>query len=411
MLGRYVIFASSLMACSTQPQQNDSRTEGEPQVVEQGETQVVEQGEPQIAAQEATRLSVGPQQFSSSSTCTPKFSSYAGGIFGNWMGADAAYSVRLPSGKSLWFFGDTFMKFGNMANRHDSSLIGNTVAVSNCINGQFKITYNWWLTGTTFNPFFKHNIAGRRYWPAKPWLVDNRLFVPLLDVKHITTGFGFQIVGADVAIIDNPEDMPDRWRISYRALTSHNDVNMGQGVFQNANYVYLLNGVNGGTTLARIAVDKLRTDPLGITSHIEYYNKSSTWSPGYGPTLAKNIGLHAGSGLTIRWDSTRNMFLALYADFSIPMQLAKQVSVSTATTIRGPWTPPVPVFKFPELDPNRPGYNSKTNCYAAYEHPQFNPRLSTEFAFTYNCNADMDYVRSNLNIYFPTFVRVPIPNL
>ena len=327
------------------------------------------------------------------------------------MGADAAYSVRLPSSKTLWFFGDTFMTKGNLSNRNGANLIGNTIAVSQCINGQFKITYNWWLSGKTFNPFFKHAKAGRRYWPAKPWLIDHRLFVPLLDVKHIKTGFGFQIVGTDVAIIENPEDSPDRWQITYRALTAHNDTNMGQGVFKTKYHVYLLNGVSEGTTLSRIEIEKLRTDPLGVTNYMEFYDHDGKWQPGYRPTLAKNIGLKAGSGLTIRWDTTRRKFLALYADFSVPMQLAKQVSVSTATTIRGPWSDPISVFKFPELDPANPAYNSKNNCYAAYEHPQFNPRLSTEFAFTYNCNSDLELVRSNLNLYFPKFVRVQIPNL
>jgi hypothetical protein len=341
--------------------------------------------------------------------CTPSFGSYAGGNFGNWMGADAAYSVWLKNGKTLWFFGDTFMKFGAM-DRRNAAMIANTIAVSSCDAGKFKVTYNWRLSKSIkFEPFFKHAIKGRRYWPAKPWMVDDRLFVPLLDVQAVTTGFGFRIVGVDVAIVDNPEALPHLWQINIRRLTTHDDINMGQGVFANKNYVYLINGVQGGTTLARIAIADLQQDPFKIAEYMQYYDVSGKWLSGYSPEQAKNIGLHAGSGLTVRWDASLRLFLALYADYSVPGQLAKQVSVSTAPTLRGPWTKPTPVFKFPESDPSSKQFVKGTYCYAAYEHPQFNSSLASEFAFTYNCNNSLDTVTKNLNLYFPQFVRTKIP--
>ena len=46
-----------------------------------------------------------------------------------WLGADAALSVPLASGRTLWLFGDTFIAESNAHVRSESKMVSNTVAI------------------------------------------------------------------------------------------------------------------------------------------------------------------------------------------------------------------------------------------------------------------------------------------
>ena len=59
------------------------------------------------------------------SPCRPDFP-YRDG----WLGADAAYSVPLADGRSLWLFGDTFVGAEGARDRSGSAMISNSIALS-----------------------------------------------------------------------------------------------------------------------------------------------------------------------------------------------------------------------------------------------------------------------------------------
>ena len=46
-----------------------------------------------------------------------------------WLGADAAYSIDLGAGRSLWLFGDTFVATSAAAQRTASGMPRNTIGV------------------------------------------------------------------------------------------------------------------------------------------------------------------------------------------------------------------------------------------------------------------------------------------
>jgi len=46
-----------------------------------------------------------------------------------WLGADAALSVPLSKGRSLWLFGDTFVAISSANVRSESKMVRNTVAI------------------------------------------------------------------------------------------------------------------------------------------------------------------------------------------------------------------------------------------------------------------------------------------
>ena len=69
--------------------------------------------------------------------CVPEFP------YTRWLGADAAYSVPLPDGRSFWLFGDTFIAARGATTRKGARLVANTVALSSCEKGAFRIGYSW----------------------------------------------------------------------------------------------------------------------------------------------------------------------------------------------------------------------------------------------------------------------------
>ena len=46
-------------------------------------------------------------------------------------------------------------------------------------------------------------------------MVDNKLIIFLIEERSTGTGFGFEAVGWYVAIIENPDENPDKWNIKY----------------------------------------------------------------------------------------------------------------------------------------------------------------------------------------------------
>ena len=67
--------------------------------------------------------------------CLPSFP-YKDG----WLGGDAAYSVRLGDGRSLWLFGDTFVGKPGASDRKGAAMIANSVALSTCgVSGKVSI--------------------------------------------------------------------------------------------------------------------------------------------------------------------------------------------------------------------------------------------------------------------------------
>ena len=61
------------------------------------------------------------------------------------------------------------------------------------------------------------------------------------------------------------------------------------------------------------------------------------------------------------------------------------------------------------MQPDHPGYSKNTFCYAGKEHPEFE---HGDLVFTYGCNSmDVGSLATDLNIYFPRVVRMPMPAL
>src|ERR1700685_3811109 len=59
--------------------------------------------------------------------CIPSFPFQDG-----WWGADAAFSIPLPDGRSVWIFGDTLYGDHRVVTGNDPRMVRNTIGISRC---------------------------------------------------------------------------------------------------------------------------------------------------------------------------------------------------------------------------------------------------------------------------------------
>ncbi len=348
--------------------------------------------------------------------CIPHFPDSDG-----WYGADGAYSIELDAKRILWLFGDTFVSSQTgLKNRVGMDLIfGNTIGISTCSaqNG-FSIRYILKKRNSAFVSFFGEN---KMLWPQDPFIVENRLYVPLLIVKSdpdAPAPFNFKIAGHQIARIrDYSSENPSEWSVEYLDWSSAvskgiealapTSVVHGEYVYFYSLYRHDQNGLTlSGNILARI--DKTRLD----TPHsaLEYLNRDGTWRSHLSPENVKILFDEAVSELSVRYFEQSKAWLAVYLS---PGDKGRRLLYRKAPELTGPWSAPKPLIEsIDEVDPQNPLYDPNTFCYAGKEHHQF--AQNRQMIITYVCNSSApdspgSFLRQNLFLYRPVVKRIAYP--
>jgi len=68
--------------------------------------------------------------------CTPSFP-----FKDSWWGADAAYSIPLPDGRSIWIFGDTLYGDRRVVEGNEPRMVRNSIGISTCDSPDWKVEY------------------------------------------------------------------------------------------------------------------------------------------------------------------------------------------------------------------------------------------------------------------------------
>jgi hypothetical protein len=126
--------------------------------------------------------------------------------YGNgWTGGDGAISYKLPDGRSLWLWGDSFLDTV-YPDRHRPvvGFIHNQITTMDADGGNFKTYYG----GTKENPkpFFEAK-GDSFYWPTYTIMNPNKtkLYIFLDKIVAFGSGaFDFKVTGVDVAILNYP---------------------------------------------------------------------------------------------------------------------------------------------------------------------------------------------------------------
>lgn len=340
--------------------------------------------------------------------CEPSFP-YKDG----WLGGDAAYSIPLPDGRSLWLFGDSGVSSdpSETLRIHGDELVRNSIGLSTCDSqGVWSIWYYW---GNQYKPgpkaFFDSRSEKYWYWPGDGFTYKGSVYVALMKLrgKPEPGVFSFEYIGAHLAKITNLSAPPDEWEITYVDLFDGLKVLPGVTIVREGDYVYLFalfeRDVHPPSPLilTRVPLDEL-SQPA---THLEYWAKDKTWKAGLDPADALPVMEQGQSEMTVRYHADFGKWVAVSLE---PKFLSNRIMVSTASALTGPWSNWQTVYEIPEMNPASPGYDKDTWCYAVKEHIQF--ACGSKLLITYACNSfDFEKMVSNMNIYHPQPVWIQLP--
>lgn len=335
------------------------------------------------------------------------------------MGADAAFSIERPDGRTLWFFNDTIVaapdqvRSGSEKIESERTTIANSVAVSHCEKEKdtFLIDYHWQISSALkYEPIFqpKHLSPKYSYWPSQPWFYHGYLFVPLRLIERGRGDAGFRVVATHIARVINPEADPTLWKIAYGILANYPEMSAGVGVVQDGDYIHLFNESSVGMVLSRVRPADALGSLHSLSEKVEYLYSDGSWHSEFSAASVSRLPLKATSGLSVRYLPNRKQWMALYADFNVFP--AAKVSVSFSDTLTSGWKKPMPLYEFPLSSTTSNSFNPSAFCFAALEHLKFNPSPEKIAAFTFTCG---DYGQisgsEDPSILYPQFVRVTLP--
>ncbi len=339
--------------------------------------------------------------------CTPEFP-LQHGVTQGWLGADAAYSIPLPDGRDVWIFGDTL--YGEQREVHDNtpSMVRNSIGISTCRQGRWKLDYAIRKDAEgRVADFFKAQHPNTWYWAMDGFVSGNDVWVTLLCVRNApaqSQAMTFETCGTDLARIPSPGADPQGWKIDYFPLVPD-----GVHAYPSAAAV-----VDGGDVYI-LALKESGTRPLlalriplkGLSDparNLQYLNDHGQWHSGFDPAHAHYVMQKGSPELSIRYHPEMKQWIAV---MFAPDAFSSKILLRTAPSLTGPWTQGEVIYQVSEMQPQAPGYDKNTFCYAGKEHPEFE---QGDLLFTYVCNTfDIPKLKTNLNIYFPRVIRMAMP--
>jgi hypothetical protein len=338
--------------------------------------------------------------------CTPNFP-----FKESWWGADAAYSIPLLDGRSIWIFGDTLYGDRRTVQGSEPRMVRNSIGVSTCDDrGGWKVDYVIRRGGQGQpDDFFPAQHKDTWYWALDGFFYKSNLWVTLLCLRNspktTAAALGFETCGTDLAKVSGLETDPQRWTIEYFPLVPD-----GVHAYPSATavvdgeYVYifaLLEADSRPMLLTRISLEGFDAP----AEHLQYLSKNGNWKPGLTPADAKHVMKHGNTEMTVRYHPQLKKWVAI---LNYPKLFSDKVIARTAPQLAGPWSEGKVIYRIPDMQKGNPGYDKDTFCYAAKEHPEFGQPGS--ILITYACNTmNVQKLTSDPGIYFPKVVRIPFP--
>ncbi|HSO87126.1 MAG TPA: DUF4185 domain-containing protein [Draconibacterium sp.] len=312
-----------------------------------------------------------------------------------WRGADGAATIDLENGKILWLFSDTFIDANGTGKRTNSEMINNSIAIQDRNDiGKSKISFYW--KGKTKKPKAFFELPGKTwFWIGHGAMVNGKLVVFLFEEKATNEGLGFESVGWYVAIIDNPNDNPESWKIKY--IKGHETFGVIVGssaVLKDSNYVVAFGVKEPGTHETYLLRFEKKQLAKGDLSGMEWWANNS-WTKNVSEEPKSSVLFSGQTEFSVHFDKESGKYIQIqtygFGHSSIGYRLAD--------LLQGPWSEPV-IFYTPKLK------NEKEFAYTANAHPE----LKTDgILITYNVNNfDFGQLVNDETIYFPKIVTLKI---
>jgi hypothetical protein len=321
-----------------------------------------------------------------------------------WIGGDGAYSAVLGPDRVLWLFGDSL--FGTVSDgRRDGAVLVNNALGVQAKGG--KDTAIRFVVGkardrkpaAAFAP-----VDGKGWlWPQAAIRVADRLFVflPQVEKSDDPGVFGFRHVAQWLAVVENPDDEPEKWRVRQRRMPfadfgPDRERSWGSAVLEDDGFVYVYgydeakgNGIgNRRLTVARVPAAKL--DDFGAWR----FRTADGWSAKAADATAWADGL--ATELSVSRAPGGKQYVAVYTENG----LGDRIVGRFADAPDGPWSAPLLLYTCPEM-----GADKGVFSYAAKAHPWAG--AADELVVSYCVNTwQFSRLFRDDQVYRPKFVRV-----
>ncbi|MFZ5564379.1 MAG: DUF4185 domain-containing protein, partial [Thermodesulfobacteriota bacterium] len=263
-----------------------------------------------------------------------------------WLGGDGASSVDLGNGRVLWMFGDSFVDTGRTGKREKSAFVRNTIAVQTGYDPASASMIFVWKTKTGQPAAFFDKSGATWYWPASGIALGKRLLVFLMEVRPADNALGFDASGWKAAWIENPQDAPERWRLTWLISPQHQGLVVGSGdpVLEGGFLqVFAADGNNRDVYLVRWPEAAARSGTL--TAPQWWAGEQSGWVDAREKAARpKPVFKNGQMEFTVEYHSGLGRYLRVQTgDFLNPC-----LAFSTAPLPAGPWSAAACFFSPPE---------------------------------------------------------------
>ncbi|MBE0648356.1 MAG: hypothetical protein IH596_11285 [Bacteroidales bacterium] len=306
---------------------------------------------------------------------------------GGWIAGDATYSIALPDGRTLWLFGDSFIGTA----LPDSSIAPGADMIRNCGVIQTGDSLHALYGGTFDNPtdfIPPPQPDSSWFWPENG-LVENdtlKIFMSEFITNNGPPGWNFEFHNTYLVFLS----FPDLSLLGMEVLPYHaqNSVMYGNQVMADGGFNYIYGRRDGPNNTANAHVARV---PQGsIQAPWEFYTGAG-WSSD--PATSAWITFQAVSQQYAVFRHEQK-----YVMLTQDIWLGTKIFTLTANTPVGPWGNKTEIYNTPLPFPTQLTYN-------AWAHPQFDEE--NQLLVSYNSNGDFWSIFSNVELYRPTFIRVP----
>lgn len=309
------------------------------------------------------------------------FTRYSNG----WTGGDATYSLKLPDGRILWMFGDSF--FGKV---NEDRSRPNTPLARNAVMVQTGETFDGFAsihTGTQDMP--KDFIAQAAppdhwYWPYDATIKNGKVQYLLAHMQKTGNGgFDFKSVATDLAVLSLPD-------LQLESLTANkypkDDITFGSTVYEDADGYTYIYGISNAPLEKRVHV--ARAPDGDLTKAWEYWN-GTAWTA----TPANHVIFKSASDqFSIFKDGNKYYLVTQEIIFG------NKIFIYESASPAGPFINQRILYCTPETGGTVITYN-------AFVHPELS--REGELVISYNINdTDFPAVFRNADHYRPKFIRI-----
>lgn len=241
-------------------------------------------------------------------------------------------------------------------------MVNNSIGIQDTSSLKKPIQFYWKEPA-----FFVNKRKPEFYWPLDGAMINGKLYLFMRRVRltvKTPDPFNFQVLGADLLIIENPEASPMHWRSKTVPLERE----YGLACFADKQHLYAYDQSLG---FAKI--------PIGSIEDL------STWKVSLrldAPKIASEFTVKEVGG----------QFFCIWLEF-----MTRKIMLSKAKTAEGPWSTPQAIYTCTEP--------AEQLVYSAKQHPQFSA-APEELVITY-CENPKDPLRlwKQANVYRPIAIR------